>query len=52
LAGTGSTLFSGGLLLEAAQIWRELFFFSGRNLIDEGAHQKTQLILQQLLEKY
>ncbi len=24
LAGTGSTLFSGGLFLEAAQIWREL----------------------------
>jgi hypothetical protein len=27
-------------------------FFSGCNLIDEGAHRKTLLILQQLLEKY
>jgi hypothetical protein len=52
LAGTGSTLYSGRLFLEAAQIWRELAFFSGRNLINEGAHQKTWLILQQLLEKY
>jgi hypothetical protein len=41
LAGTVSTLFSGGLFLEAAQIWRELAFFSGRNLIDEGARRKT-----------
>ncbi len=41
LAGTGSTIFSGGLFLEAAQIWQELSFFSGRNMIDEGARQKT-----------
>jgi hypothetical protein len=41
LAGTGSALFSGGLFLEAAQIWRELAFFSGRNLINEGARQKN-----------
>jgi hypothetical protein len=27
LAGTGSKVFSGGLFLEAAQIWRELDFF-------------------------
>ncbi len=52
LVGTGSTLFSVGLFLEAAQIKRELAFFSGHNLIDEGARRKTYLILQQLLEKY
>jgi hypothetical protein len=53
LAGTGSKLFSGGLFLEAAQIWRELAFFSGCNLIDKGARQKiianTSTIIRKIL---
>jgi len=40
LAGTGSTLYSGGLFLKAAQIWQELAFFSGCNLINKGTGQK------------